>query len=76
MTDTTLFAPRGSQASVTTFLKSHVQSFVAASRALFSLWYHNYRTRQELAAMSHLERCDLGFDGEIDAEIAKPFWKR
>jgi hypothetical protein len=25
--------------------------------------------------MMHFERCDLGFKGAIDAEIAKPFWK-
>ena len=71
MTDTTLIAPRATQASVATFAKS----IIAIARELLRSWYHNYRTRQELAAMSHFERCDLGFSGEIDAEIAKPFWK-
>ena len=39
-------------------------------------WWHNYRSRQELAVYSHSERSDLSFSAEVDAEIVKPFWKR
>jgi len=39
-------------------------------------WSHNYRSRRELASLSERERHDIGFIGDINAEIAKPFWKR
>lgn len=39
-------------------------------------WRRRYRTRQELALYSYHERNDFPFAGNIDAEIAKPFWKR
>jgi uncharacterized protein YjiS (DUF1127 family) len=41
-----------------------------------SEWRHNYRSRRELAAYSRHERCDIGYASNIDAEIAKPFWKK
>jgi uncharacterized protein YjiS (DUF1127 family) len=39
-------------------------------------WRRRYRSRQELAQYSYHEREDLPFSDEVDAEIAKPFWKR
>ena len=39
-------------------------------------WWHNYRSRQELASYSYSERSDLSFLTEIDSEVAKPFWKK
>jgi uncharacterized protein YjiS (DUF1127 family) len=39
-------------------------------------WRRCYRTRQELAQYSYHERNDLSSAGDVDAEIAKPFWKR
>ena len=39
-------------------------------------WRRRHRTRQELALYSYHERNDLPFAGDVDAEIAKPFWKR
>jgi uncharacterized protein YjiS (DUF1127 family) len=39
-------------------------------------WRRRYRTRQELAQYSYHERNDLSVAGDVDAEIAKPFWKR
>jgi hypothetical protein len=39
-------------------------------------WRHNYRSRRELAMYSHYERNDLHFAAEVDAEIAKPFWRK
>ena len=39
-------------------------------------WSHNARSRRELAALSERERCDISFIGDVNAEIAKPFWKK
>jgi len=39
-------------------------------------WRRRYRSRQELALFSYHERNDLPFLGAVDAEVAKPFWKR
>lgn len=39
-------------------------------------WHHNYRSRRELALYSYQERDDLSFAAEVDAEIAKPFWRK
>ena len=39
-------------------------------------WQRRYRSRQELALFSYHERNDLPFPDAVDAEIAKPFWKR
>ena len=39
-------------------------------------WHHNYRSRRELAMYPHHERNDLNFAAEVDAEIAKPFWRK
>lgn len=39
-------------------------------------WSHNARSRRELAALSERERYDLASMGDVNAEIAKPFWKK
>jgi uncharacterized protein YjiS (DUF1127 family) len=39
-------------------------------------WRHRYRSRRELALYSYHERNDLWFAAEVDAEIAKPFWRK
>jgi uncharacterized protein YjiS (DUF1127 family) len=38
-------------------------------------WRRRYRSRQELALFSRHERNDFSLSGDVDAEIAKPFWK-
>jgi len=38
-------------------------------------WWHDYRSRKELATYSYSERSDLSFLTDVDSEIAKPFWK-
>ena len=47
-----------------------------AAVAVVREWWRRYRTRQELALYSYRQRNDLPFAAEVDAEIAKPFWKR
>jgi len=42
---------------------------------MVSEWHRRYRSRWELAMYPHHERCDFAYAPEIDAEIAKPFWK-
>ena len=39
-------------------------------------WRRRSRSRQELALFSRYERNDLPLSGDVDAEIAKPFWKK
>jgi pimeloyl-ACP methyl ester carboxylesterase/uncharacterized protein YjiS (DUF1127 family) len=39
-------------------------------------WRRRYRSRWELAQYAYHERSDLGFARELDAEIAKPFWRK
>ena len=59
--------------------KSTLSLIVAPARTAFEVvreWQRRYRSRQELALFSYHERNDLPFPGAVDAEIAKPFWKR
>jgi uncharacterized protein YjiS (DUF1127 family) len=46
------------------------------SYALVREWWRRYRSRLELASFSHDYRKDVGFSGDVDGEIAKPFWKK
>ena len=39
-------------------------------------WRQNRRERRELASFFAHERYELSFIGDVDAEIAKPFWKK
>jgi uncharacterized protein YjiS (DUF1127 family) len=39
-------------------------------------WRHRCRSRRELALYSYHERNDLSFAADVDAEIAKPFWRK
>ena len=38
-------------------------------------WLRNRRERRELASFSAHDRYEIGFNGDVDAEIAKPFWR-
>lgn len=43
--------------------------------AHFSIWIHNYRSRQDLANMSQENLRDIGLSPEdVDRETAKRFW--
>lgn len=44
--------------------------------AVLREWRRNRRERRMLASLSTKERYELSFIGEVDAEIAKPFWKK
>jgi uncharacterized protein YjiS (DUF1127 family) len=51
---------------------------LAMLRTVFEVareWRRRYRSRCELASYAHHERSDLGFAADLDAEIAKPFWR-
>jgi uncharacterized protein YjiS (DUF1127 family) len=39
-------------------------------------WRRRYRSRRELAQYAYHERNDLGCGADLDAEIAKPFWRK
>jgi uncharacterized protein YjiS (DUF1127 family) len=59
--------------------RSTLSLIVASARTAFEVvreWQRRYRSRQALALFSYHERNDLPFPGVIDAEIAKPFWRR
>jgi len=52
---------------------------VTTARTAFEVlreWQRRHRSRQELALFSRHERNDLPFSGDVDTEIAKPFWKK
>ena len=63
----------------------HHRNSAAASNPILALlrrtavvvreWRRRYRSRCELASYSRHERADLGFAAQLDAEIAKPFWR-
>jgi len=57
-------------------LASRVIATGTSACALIREWWRRYRSRQELALYSYDERRDLGFAANLDAEIAKPFWKK
>ena len=64
----------------------HPQDTTATSNPVLALlrrttgfvreWHRRYRSRAELASYSWHERADLGFAAPLDAEIAKPFWRK
>ena len=59
--------------------KPTLSLIVTPARAAFEVlreWQRRYRSRQELALFSRYERNDLPLSGDVDAEIAKPFWKK
>jgi len=60
-------------------IRSIPNSFLRAIRAAIGVareWRRRYRSRCELASYAYYERSDLGFAAELDAEIAKPFWRK
>jgi len=38
-------------------------------------WRRLHRERRQLASLSGHERYELSFIGDVNAEIAKPFWR-
>jgi uncharacterized protein YjiS (DUF1127 family) len=40
-----------------------------------AVWRQRISSRRELANMSELERRDIGYPAELDAEMRKPFWQ-
>ena len=73
MTDFTYSRPCASSGSV---LLTVISAMAKTAGETLHLWWHNYRTRRELASLSYFERSDLPRNASIDAEIAKPFWKK
>ena len=73
MSDTTFFQ---SAAGNTAIAGKQLLKLTLAGYAILRDWRHNYRSRRELASYSRYERNDLQFSAEIDAEIAKPFWRK
>jgi len=57
-------------------LATAVMSLARRTIETLRLWRHNHRSRQELASYSFLERKDVGYAADVEAEIAKPFWKK
>jgi uncharacterized protein YjiS (DUF1127 family) len=76
MSDTVFFTQAKPQTLSAKAIAMRVVALAASARALFREWRHNYRSRRELALYPFNERCDLNFASEVEAEIAKPFWKK
>jgi uncharacterized protein YjiS (DUF1127 family) len=51
-------------------------TFAVAAIAVLRAWRRNYRERRALASLSPRERYELGFVGDVDLEINKPFWRK
>jgi len=73
MTDIALFGRNGSYDKRPLFL---IVTLATTAFEVLGEWRRRYRTRQELAQYSYRERNDVPFASDVDAEIAKPFWKR
>ena len=76
MSDTVFCTQAKTQGLLAKAIARRVVAIATAAYVLVREWRHNYRSRQELALYSFDERRDFGFAGEVDAEIAKPFWKK
>jgi uncharacterized protein YjiS (DUF1127 family) len=76
MTDTIIYTQTTAEAPLATVIKSRILAIAAMTHATLREWRHNFRSRRELAMLSEFERYDLNFSGDVDAEIAKPFWKK
>lgn len=44
--------------------------------AMLVEWRRRIRSRRELACLSDLELKDIGYPAQVEAEKAKPFWRR
>jgi uncharacterized protein YjiS (DUF1127 family) len=75
MSDTIIYTRANPEASLATVIKTRLLAMTSSMGVTLREWWHNYRSRRELAMLSQLERYDLNFSGDVDAEIAKPFWK-
>jgi len=76
MSDTVFFSQTALRASFAKAVGVQLLTLAAAGCEILREWRHNYRSRRELASLARHERYDLNFSGEVDAEIAKPFWKK
>jgi len=76
MSDATFFQSTAGQTAIATAAGKQLLKLATAGHAILREWRHNYRTRRELALYSRYERNDLSFATEVDAEIAKSFWKK
>jgi uncharacterized protein YjiS (DUF1127 family) len=45
------------------------------TREIIGQWRHRARSRRELAMLSELDRHDLGYRFDPQAEMHKPFWQ-
>jgi uncharacterized protein YjiS (DUF1127 family) len=50
-------------------------AILAFAAALLRQWRRNRRERRELASLTAHERYELSFLGDVETEIAKPFWR-
>ena len=76
MSATVLRIRRPFQTSRHGILASRLRAMGASAYALIREWRRRARSRLELASYSREERKDLGFAANLDAEIAKPFWRK
>jgi uncharacterized protein YjiS (DUF1127 family) len=76
MSDTVFFTQAAPRATLAKAARTRILTTAAAAFAVLREWRHRFRSRRELASYSYYERNDLGFAAEVDAEIAKPFWKK
>ena len=76
MSDTVFFTRPEQRASLAKMARTRILTLAIAAGALVREWRRNYRSRRELASYSFDQRRDLGFAGDVDMEIAKPFWSK
>lgn len=76
MSDTVFFTHAAPAASPIKSAGTRIITFAATACAVLREWRHRYRSRRELALYSYHERNDLNFSAHVDAEMAKPFWKK
>ena len=51
------------------------RTWASRTWALIGEWRRRSHSRHQLAMMSERERKDIGYRHDIEAEIAKPFWR-
>jgi uncharacterized protein YjiS (DUF1127 family) len=75
MSDIASFVRGPSRASPAGTLAGRIGAIGALAHAQIREWRRRCRSRWELASYSFDQRRDFGFAADLDAEIAKPFWK-
>jgi len=69
-------AYRSRSASAKNSTLTVILAMAKMSSAVVREWRRRSRSRRELASYSYHERNDLPFAADVDAEIAKPFWRK